>query len=59
MANAGHVQTPVMTFFDLISRTGLSSLRAMLRNAGGTFVFRARSMTMNAARFALNFHWHL
>ena len=59
MANAGHDQTPVMTFFDLISGTGLSSLRAMLRNAVGTLVFRARSMTINAARLALNFHWHL
>ena len=59
MANAGHDQTPVMTFFDLISGIGSFSSMAMLRNAVGTLVFRARSMTMNAARLALNFHWHL
>jgi len=60
MANAGHDQMPVMTFFVLISRIGLfSSLSAMLRNAAGTLVFRARRRTMKAARLRLNFHWHL
>ena len=59
MANAGHDHTPVMTFFDLISGSGFFSSRAMLRSAVGTLVFRARSMTMNAARLGLNLHWHL
>ena len=56
MANEGHDQTFVTTFFVLISGSGFSALRAMSRNELGMLIFRARCRTRKAPRSSLNFH---
>jgi hypothetical protein len=56
MANEGHVQRWVMTFFVLVSGSGLSALRAISRNESGMLIFRARCRTRKAPRSSLNSH---
>lgn len=56
MANEGHDQTLVTTFFVLISGSGFSALRAMSRNELGMLIFRAWCRTRKAPRSSLNFH---
>jgi hypothetical protein len=59
MANEGHDQRLVMTFFDLMSGSGFSALRVISRKPLGMLIFRARCRTKKAPRLSLNCHWRL